>query len=130
MRTIIIGVLLLVSTPISAQDKEIWACQGTNSSGFTWQNSQWQQSMFAPENYILTIDGESFELKASADWPMSCHVSELDIATCHDLLGQVIVLSKTSGKAVMGSFFGGLIDQTEEAASSIVGVQTMQCTKF
>ena len=38
-----------------AQEKEIWACQGTDSNGFIFRSGSWERVIYNPQDFTLTL---------------------------------------------------------------------------
>ena len=66
MRMITLVCLMLVSTPLAAQEKEIWACQGIDSTGFEWRDGKWEVANFVSRNYLITIGSRPSFIRAMA----------------------------------------------------------------
>ncbi|PCJ23623.1 MAG: hypothetical protein COA96_11275, partial [SAR86 cluster bacterium] len=90
-------ILLLLSPSVTAQEKEIWACQGTKSTGFSWRTGEWIEQTFYTQAYELTVDGVNSRLRDNGvDKPMECSTN-LSILSCSSFTS-LLVLKSTTGR--------------------------------
>lgn len=123
--------LLLLSPVVVAQEKAVWICQTTVSTGLFWENENWTASATTPEQYLLTLDGDNSSMRIDEfDVPMECGggygVMEGLYQTC---VGRqvTIFLSPFSGKAGMSTLRGSL--QSGESRDTVL-ISVLQCTKL
>lgn len=125
MKKLISILLLLPSLCIAAEDKEIWACQGTNATGFIWESGNWERRGFNPETFLFTVDGESSKQTINGtDFNYIC--SGNVVASCTSL-GSTFVLDTDSGE---GAFADLLSVASSPQLKTPIYVELVQCTKF
>ena len=126
MKTLISITLLLLSPLVTAQEKDVWSCQGIKSSGFLWRAGEWIEHTFYTENYLLTVDGMNSSLRDNGiDIPMECRTN-LSFHYCSSLTS-LFVLKSTTGRGGYSTVSG--VIQNGNGADSIAAV-VLQCNKF
>lgn len=132
MRIITAIALMLVSTLLSAQEREVWACQSIDSIGFRWEDGNWKGTLFNDANILVTLDGENSTLKLEGfDYRVECSQAESFLFplywSCSDNT-TLFVLNPETGQAGYSSLFGAL--DPDRASRDTVFTALYQCTKF
>jgi len=126
-KTLLLAAALVCSGAV-AQQKEIWACQGVDSNGFRWENGKWERTFYAPDNWLLSLDGVDGNIKAGEiDRSLSC--TDLIILTCISNLGLYVTFDRTSGAGSVAVTLGSVFLNSDGARDSIY-IEPIQCTKF
>jgi hypothetical protein len=120
-------ILFSLSSGIYAQEKEIWACQVTNSTGFKFEENEGITSTFKKASYLLTIDGADSLIKEGEDVKLlDCEDSSYGWTSC---------ISHESARYISMSKENGLGSYASTGGATIRGIFTanlelIQCTKF
>ena len=125
-------ILLLLSPLVVAQEKQIWACQDTDSTGLFWRNGAWESSDITSNQYLFTLDGRTSILKPSNfDFGinLNCNYESVDgYWFCSDhFLAHSFIFDAATGKAGHSSLLGAIQSGVMRDSTS---VSTLQCTKF
>jgi len=140
MRMITLVCLMLVSTLLAAQEKEIWACQGIDSTGFIWRDGKWEGANFVSNNYLITIGsrpsflrelaGETFDatvkLIDGREYDFKCQSYDAG-SSCINKFALAFHLNTVTGKGAFTRMFGSTNEDVERDS---VSVELFQCTKF
>jgi len=123
-----IGLILLIffSTSATAREKELWSCQGTNSTGFSWSAGELLEQEFYAENYLLTVNGMNSSLRVNGvDELMECRT----VGSFHrcSSFTNLVVLKLRTGRGAYSTISG--VIQKGDGADSIVAT-VLQCSKF
>lgn len=117
--------LLLVASMADGQEKQIWACQETQSTGLSSQNDVWEKKSFYANNFMLTLNGANSSLRdAGADYPMECSYLA-SYYSCASFT-KLFILKASTGFAAY-STLGGAV-RHEKGEDSLV-VSVLQCVK-
>ncbi len=123
-------ILLLLSPMVTAQEKEIWACQETEAVGLFWENGEWVKKGVNTANWLLTVDGANSSMKLRGkDFSMECsnHRSASGAYySCTDG-NWTIVLNPATGDAGFSRMLGAI---NSSPFKDFAGVSVAQCTKF
>ena len=136
MKELIATILLLFSSEVIVQAKKVWACQGTHSSGFSWETEEgysWESAMFNTNNIFVTLDGSNSSFKkGELDRDFECaqeNVFEPNHVYCVDTRGSDLFrLNKETGQAALSSLYGATTASIDYRDS--VAVNLYQCTKI
>lgn len=135
MRMITLVCLMLVSTLLAAQEKEIWACQGIDSNGFLWNGGRWDRSGFKSRNVLLTLNGINSILKQDDyDFETVCrkisgtHITGPWWSCLTDSPSTHFVLNPATGEAGASNLLGVL--ELDRDRRDGLDVELYQCTKF
>ncbi|MEX0965404.1 MAG: hypothetical protein WDZ52_15345 [Pseudohongiellaceae bacterium] len=122
--------LLILSPLVTAQEKEIWACQEIDTNGFKWSNDQWDRQGFKAGNMLVTIDGSFSILKVgNRERVMTCTGSGTWF--CVDSLEtDFFRLNATTGEAARSVLFGAVYNHDSYSGRDDVALSLYQCTKF
>lgn len=118
----------LVCTGAVAQEKDVWACQGLNSNGFVWEDGKWVRGGYAPDNWLLSLDGNDSNIKVGdIDYPLRC--TDILAVMCISDWGVYVtfdrVLSTGSVAVTLGSALSGPNGERDS-----IYIEPLQCTKF
>lgn len=131
MKKLLPLIILILSNAATAQEKQVWACQTTASTGLVGNRTDWQIQSGQPKPLLLGIDGANSSYTISGfEFPIPCTNStnsSLNFATCNSD-GITIVLNLENGLASMSSILGVVIPSTN--APMALELITYQCTKF
>lgn len=126
-------ILLLLSPLVIAQDKEVWACQGTDGNGFLRESGQWKRTGFSKEDALVTIDGNNSIIEQyEIDYPFDCnliiHPTVPNYIACNRMNGSSqFVLNPDTGKAGLSKILHAI---TIPESFGNINIQLFQCTKF
>ena len=137
--------MLLCSSLVAAQEKEIWACQGLSngSVGFVWRDRQWSDTLFLEENALFSLDvTESREVRAIATGIATVKVGESTEAyICRESLGlpgwfcyndghsKTFSINTNTGDAASSYLLGAVTRISSDVRGSPI-LNMYQCTKF
>ncbi|PCI76019.1 MAG: hypothetical protein COB20_11525 [SAR86 cluster bacterium] len=126
MNKLVLTLVIFFSISATAREKEVWSCQGTNSTGFSWSADELIEQEFYAENYLLTVDGMNSILRVNGtDEPMECRT----VGSFHrcSSFTNLVVLKLTTGRGAYSTVSG--VIQKGDGADSIVAT-VLQCSKF
>ena len=125
-KTLLLAAALACSGAM-AQEKEVWACQVTDSTGFAFKDDNSITTPFKKSNYLLTIDGANSAVKEGED--------DTDLDCLESPYGWVSCVSHEHARYISTSRVNGLGSYANTGGSTIRGpftasLQLIQCTKF
>ena len=132
MRMITLVYLMLVSTLLAAQEKEIWACQDTETNGIFWENGKWVPKLVNTNNWLLTVDGLNSSVKfVGDDYPMECSNYRSVFGAYYSCTDGywTVVLNPATGAAGFSKMLGAIFSLANDSRDSVT-VSVAQCTKF
>ena len=133
MRIIVACALLLIFTSLmAAEEKEIWACQVTGSTGFQWRGDRWEAVDFIRQSYLITLNGEESRLKVNDDaepFAFNCLDTGRDWR-CHSTFGWYFVLNPLTGEGGLAQLNGAAGTFMDLIQRDSVVAEIFQCTKF
>lgn len=126
MNKLIAITLLLLSTLVFAQEKQIWACQGTKSTGFSLIAGEWLEQTIYTEDYELTVNGLNSVLRENGvDQPLECRTN-LSIHSCSSFTS-LLVLKSTTGIGGYSKISGVI---KNGSADEPITTSMLQCAKL
>ena len=139
MKTIVIALLftLLLSAGATAQENDLWTCQGQLFQGFNWEGNSWNFARYDQRNYFLIIDntdpsGSRLRITSQPDSPqlvMICEDWVRGMIKCDDPFGFFrIDLNPMTGLAVIVRNLGGLVSEDLNIKDSITQ-ELIACVK-
>ena len=130
MRILWTCVLLLISTvSAAAVPRQVWSCEGINSTGFKWENDNWETFNFFPTNYLLTIGEGGTAATLLFDghqWSFSDCVHS-NVALCTSRVGNTLILNLATGQGAVSSIVATALPPDGDIASSFI--ERIQYTK-
>ena len=145
MKKALLLTAVLTCTGAVAQEKEIWACQGTDTNGFIFRSGSWEKVFYTSQDFTLTLTATSAGLYSYTAIINNLASDNIDVMFCNQQEEQSnfvgflhcnlpsgdpnnLSLNKITGKAVRSdtlSYFDKVVD---EGAS--IYLSLYQCTKF
>jgi hypothetical protein len=125
-------ILLLLSPLVVAQEKEIWACQETDTNGLFWEDGRWERRGVTSTQYLFTLDGSNSTIKAPEDLNavgLNCLYEAVDeywFCSGH-FLAKSFILDQATGAAGFSTLLGAI---HSAARRDSLKVSALQCTKF
>ena len=135
MKKLITMILLMWSILAVAQEKEIWACQTTDITGFKWVDGEWKRKVYDRGNILLTLDGQNSATKIrGVEHLFNCNPVG-SFWQCNSDTGHSLVLNPDTGEGGYSRLFGAVINSSqidlgEGIFTEDVIVALLQCTKF
>ena len=130
MRILWIGVLLLISTLCTAAvPRQAWSCEGIKSTGFKWEDDNWETFNFFPTNYLLTIGEGGTAATVVFDghqWSFSNCVHS-NVVLCTSRVGNTLIMNLATGQGAVSSIVAIALPPDGDIASSFI--ERIQCAK-
>jgi hypothetical protein len=133
------SLLLTLAIPVclcgtaSAQEREIWACQGVESAGLDWENGSWKVTRFIAEPLLLTIDGANSNWKRGSGSERNAICTDrFETVSCvASVLGtEVVALNREQGLAAHSFLGGGVMSPSASGERDSISVSAYNCSKF
>lgn len=134
-KTLLLAAALACSGAV-AQEKQVWACQGIfdGTTGFSWENGKWVNSLFNERNILVTIDGSNAVIKDNGtDFHFFLCTATSSFAVNDALVScsngnSLFLLNPESGQAGYSRLLGAANSDREYRDS--VATALYECTKF
>lgn len=120
----------LACTGAIAQEKQVWACQQTDSTMLEWENGSWNSYRVAPVPLLLTIDGLNSRVKeGDKESEYACSILvPIDKISCLDITqSSHIYLDRITGKMGTSLLYGATLTGDRR---DTVSAHLYNCTKF
>jgi hypothetical protein len=138
MKKLITLVFLFIPFLVSAQEKEVWACQGNDSNGFDWDGNKWQRMGFGTHNVLFTINGTNGSLKLDGHdytYLVCSHhflgaTSDPFLSCSDDSVALQFVINPDTGDAALSQLLGVVPSKAYASLRDSLAILQFQCVKF